>query len=133
MNRIDFIKGLVGSSIFGWMGLRGSDQTSKTKEAKVIYQSFVRGFVYSPCLSQLSSMKPNELLQIIREPDNEYDPFALALYHKNQKVGFVPAEDNYIISQLMDAGHGHFTAEIVNIDSHAPTWEQVEFRILSHQ
>lgn len=132
MNRIDFIKGLAGSSFLGWIGFLGAGLSLKSKEAKVIYQSYVRGFVHSPCLSQLTCMQPNEKLQIIREAENEFDPFALALYYKNQKVGFVPAEDNCIISQMMDAGHGHFTAEIVNINPQAPTWEQVEFIILSH-
>lgn len=131
MNRIDFIKGLVSSGILGWIGLRGDDH--KTKNVKVIYQSYVRGFVHSPFLGKLSSFEPKGALQIIREADNEYDGAAVALHYKNQKVGYIPAEDNVIISQLLDAGHGHFTAEIVQINPHAPTWEQIEFRILSHQ
>jgi len=60
-------------------------------------------------------------------------PSAIALYLKNQNLGYVPAEDNVIISQLMDVGHGHFTAEIIHIYPHASTWEQVEFIIISHQ
>ncbi len=133
MNRTEFIKGIAGASIFGWLGLQGKNQMQKTKESKIIYQSFVRGFVHSTCFVQLASMQPNEILNMVREPNNEYDSSALALYYKNQKVGYVPAEDNYIISQMMDSNHGHFTAEIANVHLDAPTWEQVEFRILSYQ
>ena len=133
MNRIDFIKGIISTGFLGWVISDKKNQLHNTTEKKVIYESYVRGYVHSPLFDQLSSLHSNGILQIVREPNNAHDPFAIALYFKNQKLGYVPAEDNYIISQMMDVNHGRFTAEIVNIDKNAPTWEQVAFRIMSHQ
>lgn len=47
---------------------------------------------------------PEKVLTMKREPNNEYDKFAIAIYCNNIRVGFVPAEMNLVCSRLMDAG-----------------------------
>jgi len=43
-----------------------------------------------------------------REPENEYDEFAIAIYCDTIRIGFVPAEMNLVCSRLMDAGKMFF-------------------------
>ena len=62
--------------------------TSYCKEVETIEQNLV----------------PEKVLSMKREPDNEYDEFAIAIYCDNIRIGFVPSELNMICSRLMDAG-----------------------------
>ncbi len=45
-----------------------------------------------------------KVLTMKREPNNNYDKFAIAIYCDNVRIGFVPAEMNLVCSRLMDAG-----------------------------
>lgn len=45
-----------------------------------------------------------KVLPMKREPANEYDQFAIAIYCDNVRIGFVPSEMNMVCSRLMDAG-----------------------------
>jgi hypothetical protein len=47
---------------------------------------------------------PEKILTMKREPNNQYDQFAIAIYCDNIRLGFVPAEMNLVCSRLMDAG-----------------------------
>ncbi len=47
---------------------------------------------------------PEKVLILKRDPNNQFDEFAIAVYCDNIRIGFVPAEMNLICSRLMDAG-----------------------------
>ena len=47
---------------------------------------------------------PEKVLNMKREPDNQFDQFAIAIYCDNIRLGFVPADMNLVCSRLMDAG-----------------------------
>jgi len=47
---------------------------------------------------------PEKVLPMRREPNNEFDEFAIAVYCDDIRIGFVPAEMNLVCSRLMDAG-----------------------------
>jgi len=49
-----------------------------------------------------------KVLILKRDPTNEYDEFAIAIYCDGIRIGFVPAEMNMICSRLMDAGKAFF-------------------------
>jgi hypothetical protein len=50
------------------------------------------------------NLVPEKVLSMKREPDNEYDEFAIAIFCDNIRIGFVPSELNMVCSRLMDAG-----------------------------
>lgn len=43
-------------------------------------------------------------LTLKREPDNEYDKFAILVLFDNHKLGYIPKAKNQTIARLMDAG-----------------------------
>ncbi len=45
-----------------------------------------------------------KILTMKREPDNQFDEFAIAVYCDNIRIGFVPGTLNLVCSRLMDAG-----------------------------
>ncbi len=56
-------------------------------------------------------------LTLQREPDNEYDRFAVRILFQNQKLGYIPRSKNQTIARLMDAGK-RFYAKVA-----AKEWE----------
>ena len=47
---------------------------------------------------------PEKVLTLKREPANEHDEQAIAIYCDKVRVGYVPAETNLVCARLMDAG-----------------------------
>lgn len=130
MNRSAFLKALFGIGLLGFT--KSTEVTARpNREKKVIYTSFVRGLTFSPGKKLVPFLKKGDVLDMQREPDNTYDSNAIALCYNGQKIGYVAAEDNSMLSQLLDAGHGNFTAEVHNIRTDVPVWQQVSYRILS--
>lgn len=53
----------------------------------------------------IEKLKVNEQLFLVREPENKYDEFAIKVTtSSNKKIGYIPRENNKIISRLLDAG-----------------------------
>jgi hypothetical protein len=69
---------------------------------------------------------PKKVLNMKREPNNEFDEFAIAIYCDKIRVGFVPAEMNLVCSRLMDAGKLFF-CRVVSKD-----WEFKWLRITAN-
>lgn len=44
-------------------------------------------------------------LRLVREADNKFDPYAVAIYYKEYKLGFIPQGKNQTVSQLLDLGY----------------------------
>lgn len=47
---------------------------------------------------------PGQMYRMVREPDNKYDANAIAIYFEEEKLGYIPAEQNEIMARLMDVG-----------------------------
>ena len=45
---------------------------------------------------------------MIRDPHNEHDGQAIDIYHELTRIGWVPRDENLILSRLMDAGKAFF-------------------------
>jgi hypothetical protein len=127
MKRIDFIKGLIAMG--GMSFLSGKFVEAKQFKKFYLLQSFVRGFRHYEGPALIDQMKEGDLLELVREPDNEYDPCAIALHWNNKKIGFVPAEDNDMLSKLLDIGVPELIAEIIFLKPEAAAWENVNIAI----
>ena len=127
MKRIDFIKGLIAMG--GMSFLSGKFVEAKQFKKFYLLQSFVRGFRHYEGPALIDRMKEGDLLELVREPDNEYDPCAIALHWNNKKIGFVPAEDNDMLSKLLDIGVPELIAEIIFLKPEAAAWENVNIAI----
>ncbi len=51
-------------------------------------------------------IKVKDKLQLFREPKNKYDKKAIVVKRNNEKIGYVPRKDNYVLSHLLDNGKG---------------------------
>lgn len=127
MKRSDFIKRIsaAGSASlflpsFKWI---------KSYRKFYLLQAYVRGFRYYEGMEVLSQIIPGTMLQLVREPENEYDEFAISLHLDKVKIGYIPAESNEILSKLMDINVLEFLAEVIHVDLQAQPWEKVSVAV----
>lgn len=53
----------------------------------------------------LENLKPGTELKLYREPENEFDEWAIAVYYKEEDmIGYITRYKNETIARLMDAG-----------------------------
>ena len=52
----------------------------------------------------MAKLIPSVELKLVREPDNSYDCWAVALFFENNKVGYLTRYKNETIARLMDSG-----------------------------
>lgn len=52
-----------------------------------------------------SILSVGDPLDLIREPDNSHDPFAVKVVLDGRKLGYVPATHSRTVARLMDSGH----------------------------
>ncbi len=125
MKRTDFIKNIIG--LFGIGVLPKTIMESYQK--CYLLQCFVRGFQFYNGPKILHTLQQGQLVELFREPENIHDACAIAIYCNQHKIGYVPAEQNEILSRLMDSDVVKLAAELTHIEPHAATWENVHIAI----
>jgi hypothetical protein len=63
------------------------------------------GFTYYDGIEVFQELKVGTLLTMKAEPENKYDPNAVAIYYGDKKLGFIPKEENKLIFQFLTLGH----------------------------
>jgi len=82
-----------------------------------IMDFYIAGFTYWDGLKALPALCPGSVLTLKGEPDNPYDPDAVALYYKKYKLGYIPRTDNSLISKFVFFGLGNvFKAKVSQVD-----------------
>lgn len=125
MKRSHFIQKLI--AVFGLSVL----PSGLIKHYHKIYllQSFIRGFRFYEGTKLLSQMQEESTVKLVREPANEHDCCAIAIYFEDKKIGYVPRESNEMLSRLLDAEVIDLHAEITDLKPEAAAWENVHVAI----
>lgn len=79
----------------------------------VVLETKVAGTMYYEPHEFEPIIKKDLLLKMVREPDNKFDKFAVALHLEDGKIGYLPKTQNEVIARLMDAGK-EFTTKVVS-------------------
>lgn len=72
---------------------------------KHIGNFYIAGFTYWDGCRAFSELKVGKPLKLVREEDNKFDPYAVAIYYENTKLGFIPRGENQLVAQFMDLGY----------------------------
>jgi hypothetical protein len=116
LSRRDFLKLLAGT---GASALLGKYEKSSPRVKRIyLFETNVAGFQYhegeDPDVSAL--LEQGGDLILVREPANEYDEMAIAVYtQQGNKVGYVPRDANEIPAAIADQDV-FIGAEIVSFD-----------------
>lgn len=71
----------------------------------------------------------DDILELVREPNNKYDKCAIAVHWHKKKIGFIPASENKVLSQLLDSHAIELMAEITHVEQKASTWENIHISV----
>ena len=84
-------------------------QVAFSKDIYLVHQMIV-GMRYQGGADELlHDLKPGSRVTFLREPDNEYDHRAvMAVDGRGRKIGYIPRNQNAIISALLDAGKSFY-------------------------
>jgi hypothetical protein len=76
----------------------------------------IAGFTYYDGADVFDRLKIGAPLTLAAEPENKFDPYAVAVYFEEYKLGYVPRGDNKEIHKFLLLGHDElFTAKINRI------------------
>ena len=64
----------------------------------------IAGFGFWDGPEAFEQLKIGTRLDLVREPDNKFDAYAVAIYHGDFKLGFIPRGENHDISKYLDMG-----------------------------
>ena len=82
---------------------------------------YIAGFTYWDGCMALEQLKIGSQLCLVRESDNKFDPCAVAVYFSDCKLGFVPRDENKLISKFMDLGYTDIfdlRVQRISLDAH---------------
>ena len=65
----------------------------------------IAGFTYYDGVEVFEHLKIGKELLLKAEPENRYDPEAVAIYYQDYKLGFVPSSENGVISKFLKLGY----------------------------
>ncbi len=100
MNRIDFIKSFgLGTGAF----ILPANSFLQTKPVK-IYDNYVRGLMHYDFPEAENTIREGDDVQLLREPTNPYDSFAIQVNIGECRLGYLAAYENIVIANMLDTG-----------------------------
>lgn len=73
-------------------------------------------------------LEENEELRLKREPENQYDKYAIAVYNSEKKIGYIPRRNNKVFARLMDGGKS-ILAKVKCVDYYFDEIEDIQIRL----
>ncbi len=103
MERRNFLKniGLVSTGL-PLLSFKGALGLSVTKVR--IYDNYVRGLPHYGYEKIKSALQAGTELRLVREAENLHDSFAVQVYFGEIKLGYLPAYENIVLANMIDAG-----------------------------
>ena len=88
----------------------------------------IAGFCFHEGEENLHKMNVGDSLSMKLEKDNAYDKYAIELYWKGKKVGYVPRSDNRHLYRLMKQGKS-LVCTIREINPNGVTWQMCKVKV----
>lgn len=91
------------------LGLVGASALSVPMpfESRIVLFESVRiaGTSHAPDIDATMGQMPDEArLDLVREPDNQADSWAIRVEYDGKRIGYLPADKNEVLARLMDGG-----------------------------
>lgn len=94
----------------------------------VLQQSPLAGFQYHRAAAIWPFLQVGESLHLKREPSNPHDRYAVAVWFKNEHLGYVPKRENRTLAQLLDQGE-RLEATIIRLLDDDNPWRKIRYQI----
>lgn len=98
--------------------------------SRIMSTFHIAGFQHHDGAFVLDKLKPGKKLKMVGEPDNPYDPNAIALRYKGVMLGYIPRIENSQFALMTYFGHANaFEARVLQVNPEAEPWNQVRVGI----
>ena len=114
---------------FSFLAMALGSAVAAAKRTVLIQESPLAGFPFHDGEYIWSSLKVGKTLKLVREPDNDHDPDAVAIYYGDSQLGYVPRVDNTAIAQMLDRGE-KLEASITKLNATDDPWDRVWFSVV---
>jgi hypothetical protein len=74
----------------------------------------IAGFTYYEGPVVFGQLQIGTVLRLVAEPENRYDPDAIALYFEEYKLGFIPRAENKTLSIFFQQGYDDIFEAFIN-------------------
>ena len=120
---------LITALLFAVLFSLPASAAEPATNAKILLQSSpLAGFRYYEGKRLWSEMKVGDALQLVREPENSYDPNAVRVEWRGEKLGYLPRADNAALARFMDRG-SKAEARITRLKKSRNPWQRMEFEV----
>ena len=86
----------------------------------------IAGFSYWDGCMAVERMKIGTQLKLVRDEDNKFDPYAVAIYLDDLKLGYIPKGENHDLSKFLEMGYEDiFEVRVNKLDLDEHPEEQV--------
>ena len=115
--------------LFGSVGAVVASPVVVAENRPVLLQeSPIAGFQFHDGDAVWPTMAAGAPLKLVREPTNSHDNNAVAVYFKENKLGYVPRGENGAIAQMLDRGES-LAATISRLTIDEDPWRRVRFSV----
>jgi HIRAN domain len=60
------------------------------------------GMEFRKAVDIVAALQPGTIVTLVREPTNQYDPNAIAVWVEGKHVGYIPKKQNAVLAQFID-------------------------------
>ena len=106
----------------------GKKEKKEKKELnKIYFDSFnIAGFTYYDGVLAFKELSIGDKVDLVIDDKNKHDQHALTIKYKKYKLGYVPKENNRILSKIIRSGHSIFEAYIQQKQPNVHPEEQIK-------
>ena len=90
----------------------------------LLQRSPLAGSQYYAVGAQWQQLQVGDQLDLVREPDNRHDHYAVRVEWRGHQLGYVPRADNRSVAAALDAGERLY-ARIAELNRHPDPWRRV--------
>lgn len=90
---------------------------------------YIAGFTFYDGAFAFNQLSIGTEVKLVAEPSNKFDKNAVAIYHGNYMLGYIPRSSNREVSKMLNAGYNVFTAVVQGVYPQCNPEEQVRVAV----
>ena len=94
----------------------------------LVQSSPLAGFRHGEAGQVSPLLRPGDVLELVREPDNPHDANAVRVDWRGRKLGYVPRSENGALAWAMDRGES-LRARVSRLAEHRNPRRRIEFEV----
>ena len=101
----------------------------QSRRRLVLQESPLAGFQYHRASAIWPFLRVGEPLHLRREPSNPHDRHAVAVWFRNEHLGYIPRRENRALAGLMDQGETLAASIVRLLDDERNPWRKIRIRV----